>query len=61
MEATGIVQTTLARDLGISQGHISKLVSRKEQPSMTLAAKIHRRYGVAMEGLIKRPRTSKAA
>lgn len=61
VEATGIVQMTLAHDLGISQGHLSKLISRKEQPSLTLAYRIHRRYNVAMEGLVKRPRTVKAA
>lgn len=61
IEATGTTQETLAHELGISQGYMSKLVRGLQQPRLDLALKIHDRYGVALDSLLKGPRTSRVA
>lgn len=61
LDATRTTQEQLAKELRISQGHMSKLVNRKEQPSMTLAAKLNTKYGIVFEGMLRRRRTARAA
>lgn len=47
LERTGLRQTALAAHLGISDAHLSLLLSHKRRPSLRVAARIERQCGIA--------------
>ena len=46
-------QVSLAQELGISEGHMSRIISGQAQPSLPLAVRIADLSGVPVESLLK--------
>jgi plasmid maintenance system antidote protein VapI len=65
MDATGITQEQLAKELDLDQSTISRIYNGKTGCSGALALQIHDRYGVALDSLVRprrrRVRTAPAA
>ena len=49
-------QASLARELGISRGYLSLILSGQRTPSRDLAARIARACGIAIESLVQEAR-----
>ena len=54
-------QVAFAKELGISEGYLSRLISGQSQPSLPLAVRISNRTGVPIEQLLAEPRTETSA
>jgi plasmid maintenance system antidote protein VapI len=52
VEQTGTTHGELARQLGIKSSMVSLLCSRRRQPSLPLAIKIHHLTGVPYEAMV---------
>ena len=55
MEATGTNQQELARQLGISDSHLSNILSKSRRCSLFLALKISKYTNVPIEALVEWP------
>ena len=51
-EYRGLTQTEMARMLGKSAPYVSKLINRKERPSLEMAIRIERLFNVDPAGLL---------
>ena len=58
LNETGTTQEQLARKLGISQGHMSRLARGLQQPSLDLALQIERIARVPLESLLRREKAT---
>ena len=52
IDATGTSQAKLARQVGISQSYLSRIVNRRDTPLLELAIRIHMATGVPYESLV---------
>lgn len=52
-DQTGILQADIAADLGISEAHLSNIVSGKRTPSYRVAVKLSQLTNVAIEALAR--------
>ena len=52
IEAAGITQREAARRIGKSEPYVSKLVHRKERPSLAMAIRIEREFNVDPSALL---------
>lgn len=52
-DQTGILQADIAADLGISEAHLSNIVSGKRTPSYRVAVKLSQLTNVAIEALVR--------
>jgi transcriptional regulator with XRE-family HTH domain len=53
LEANGITQEQFARVLGISQAHLSEILSGRKRPSVAVALQIEAVTGVTVRQLIE--------
>lgn len=52
-DATGTLQADIAFDLGISQAHLSNIVSGKRRPSVGIAVELSRLTNVPVEAIAR--------
>lgn len=57
MEATGTNQKVLAKQLGISEPHLSNILSKSRRCSLYVALKISKHTNVPIESLVEWPPT----
>lgn len=55
MEATGTNQTRLAKQIGISEPHLSNILSKSRRCSLQVALKISKLTNVPIESLVEWP------
>lgn len=60
LKDTGLTQTELAEDLGISQSYLSRIKTGEVEAPLWLALRIARRTRVPLESLVKEPDSHRA-
>jgi len=61
LQGEGIIQATLAKRAGITQGHLSFIISGDRTPSLPLALKLSRLTNVPVETLVGKLHTESVA